>query len=48
MVLIDIKKNIDKFHEWCNKFIRELKKTDDKYLRLTYGAPELPLTYGSK
>ncbi|MEW6027146.1 MAG: pyridoxal phosphate-dependent aminotransferase [Planctomycetota bacterium] len=43
MVLVDIKKNIDKFHEWCNKFIKELRKTDDKYLKLKYGAPELPL-----
>jgi aspartate/methionine/tyrosine aminotransferase len=42
-VLVDIKKNIAKFHLWCNKFIRGLKPAEKKFLRFKYGIPELPL-----
>lgn len=43
MVLVDIKKNIDKFHLWCNRFIKGLKGAEREFLRFKYGHPELPL-----
>lgn len=42
-VLVDIKKNLAKFHLWCNKFIKGFKPAEKKFLRFKYGAPELPL-----
>ena len=43
MVLVDIKKNLAKFHLWCNKFIKGFKPAEKKFLRFKYGVPELPL-----
>ncbi|MBI4713012.1 MAG: pyridoxal phosphate-dependent aminotransferase [Planctomycetes bacterium] len=43
MVLTDIKKNLAKFHLWCNKFIRGFKVGEKTLLRFKYGVPELPL-----
>ncbi|MFA5793519.1 MAG: pyridoxal phosphate-dependent aminotransferase [Candidatus Brocadiia bacterium] len=42
-VLVDIKKNINTFHNWCDKFQKGLKKGEKKYLRFKYGSPQLPL-----
>jgi aspartate/methionine/tyrosine aminotransferase len=43
MVLTDIKKNLTKFHLWCNKFIRGFKPAEKNLIRFKYGIPELPL-----
>ncbi|MFH0888473.1 MAG: pyridoxal phosphate-dependent aminotransferase [Planctomycetota bacterium] len=42
-VLSDIKKNLKKFHNWSNKYIKGFKTYSKNYLRFKYGPPELPL-----
>lgn len=42
-VLPDISRNLDKFHLWSNKYIKEFKPYEKELLRFKYGPPELPL-----
>ncbi|MEK7449481.1 MAG: pyridoxal phosphate-dependent aminotransferase [Planctomycetota bacterium] len=44
LVRPDVKKNIDKFRLWSDKFIKGLLKLEkEKLLKFKYGVPELPL-----